>query len=421
MLRMKAVNALRAGATKAAAAALGAARHITPGGLPTGRQGGADAQPAREEPRIVALDGLRGLMTIMVVVSHFFAEVPNGWHGLAFGWIAVTMFFVLSGYLVGRLILEKQDRANFFKVFYVRRVCRTLPVYFFCVTLVFVILKALPAAHWADADVMFPLWSYLTFTQNFFMVATDGIGAHWLAPTWTLTVEEHFYLIAPALFFLVPRRYLLPVFAAAALLTVVYRFAAFEMGLVSEMACLILLPGVASGLLFGLMAAVLMKTEGIDWARYDFTLRIGPLALILATGALKLVDGDTGQSFNVLSDTTVAAACALYIMAVVRGAPEGKRLESRVLCFFGNTSYSIYLTHLAVLGLMHGLLLGARPDVATATQIGVTVAALPLALLVGWAFTRLVEEPITRYGRSFKWSAARRERAGVPSPETAAA
>jgi len=412
---MKVVQLLRSGASAAQVRTARAAR------LAFGAGAHANTQSTREEPRIVALDGLRGLMTIMVVISHFFAEVPNGWHGLAFGWIAVTMFFVLSGYLVGRLILEKQERANFFKVFYVRRVCRTLPVYFFCVTLVFLILQSFPAAHWADADVMFPLWSYLTFTQNFFMVATDGIGAHWLAPTWTLTVEEHFYLIAPALFLLVPRRHLLAVFATGALLVTGYRYAAFEYGLVSKMACLILLPGVGSGLLFGLMAAVLMKTESIDWRRYDLALRAGPLAFLLLTGALKLLDGETGQSFNVLSDATVSAGCALYIMAVVRGAPEGKRLESRVLCFFGNTSYSVYLTHLAVLGLMHGLLLGTRPDVGTMAQLAVTVAALPFVVLVGWAFTRLVEEPITRYGRSFKWSEARREGAPHRAPAPAAA
>jgi peptidoglycan/LPS O-acetylase OafA/YrhL len=289
-----------------------------------------------------------------------------------------------------------------------RRVCRTLPVYFFCVTLVFLIIAALPGVAWVDAEVMFPLWSYLTFTQNFFMVATDSIGPHWLAPTWTLTVEEHFYLLAPALFFLVPRRWLFTVLALCAFFVIVFRALVFEAGFLSPMACLTLLPGVGSGLLFGLMAGVAIKTEGIAWERYDQLLRAGPLALLVLTGALKIVDGDQGQSFNILSDTTVSAACALYILAVVRGAPEGKRLESRVLCFFGNTSYSVYLTHLAVLGLMHGLILGAKPDIATASQIAVTVAALPVVALVGWVFTRLVEEPITRYGRSFKWSAERR-------------
>jgi peptidoglycan/LPS O-acetylase OafA/YrhL len=403
MISVRTVEVRWSEALAKACAALGNCRQK----LSSRAAGGPPVGP-REEPRIRALDGLRGLMTIMVVISHFFAEVAHGFAALAFGWIAVTMFFVLSGFLVGRLILEKQDRANFFKVFYMRRVCRTLPVYVFCVTLVFLIMTALPQAPWLDAEVMFPLWSYLTFTQNFFMVATDSIGPHWLAPTWTLTVEEHFYLLAPALFFVVPRRWLFAVLALCALLVILFRALVFDAGLFSPMVCLTLLPGVGSGLLCGLMAGVAIKTEGIAWARYDQLLRGGPLALLVLTGALKVIDGDEGQVFNILSDTTVSAACALYILAVVRGAPEGKRLESRVLCFFGITSYSVYLTHLAVLGLMHGLILGTRPDIATASQIAVTVAALPVVVLVGWVFTRLVEEPITRYGRSFKWSAERR-------------
>ena len=69
----------------------------------------AGDKPAGVERRVVALDGLRGMMTILVVISHYFAEVPHGISVLMFGWVAVDMFFVLSGYLVGKLILEKAD------------------------------------------------------------------------------------------------------------------------------------------------------------------------------------------------------------------------------------------------------------------------------------------------------------------------
>ena len=62
------------------------------------------------------------------------------------------------------------------------------------------------------------------------------------------------------------------------------------------------------------------------------------------------------------------------------------------------------MTHLAVVGLMHGLILGSRPDLTTPAQWAVTLAALPVAVLVGWIGTKLVEEPITAYGRSWKWS-----------------
>ena len=61
-----------------------------------------------------------------------------------------------------------------------------------------------------------------------------------------------------------------------------------------------------------------------------------------------------------------------------------------------------------MLGLLHGLVFGARPDIETAGQIALTFAALPVAFFVGWVFTKIVEEPITAYGRTWRWSRARR-------------
>ena len=172
------------------------------------------------------------------------------------------------------------------------------------------------------------------------------------------------------------------------------------------------------GSLFGLMAAVLMKTDGIDWRRYDFMLRIGPLALLLATGALKLLDGETGQSFNVLSDAhRVGRLRALHPGRRARGA--GRRAGSRAAfsASSAHTSYSIYLTHLAVLGLMHGLLLGARPDVATGRRLPSRSRRCRWSRWSAGRSRRLVEEPITRYGRSFKWSEAA-PRSGVQAPDS---
>jgi peptidoglycan/LPS O-acetylase OafA/YrhL len=376
---------------------------------------------APAEPRVIALDGFRGLLTLMVVFSHYFAEVPSGTNALACGWIAVVLFFVLSGFLVGRLILEKKDRANFFSVFYVRRLCRTIPVYVFCVGLVFAIMIAFEGAHWLDADIMFPLWSYLSFTQNFFMISTESIGPHWLAPTWTLTVEEHFYLLAPAMFFIVPRRYLVAAFSLGIVLTIVFRMAVYWFVAFSPIAALVLLPGVADTLLAGLIAGVLVKTDGIDWTRYDVSLRAAPLVALLLAGLLKVIDGESGHSFDIFGGTLVALGGAAFLIALVRGAPEAKRLESPFFCFFGHNSYSIYLTHLAILGLMHGLVLGSRPDIGGGIQILVTLMALPLCAIVGRVFTRFVEEPITAYGRSWKWSSERRstlnpaQRTAVPA------
>jgi peptidoglycan/LPS O-acetylase OafA/YrhL len=89
---------------------------------------------------------------------------------------------------------------------------------------------------------------------------------------------------------------------------------------------------------------------------------------------------------------------------LVCGAPEARRFHSPLLRFFGRISYSTYLMHLPILGLMHGLILGATPDAATLPQVAVSVLALPITVLAGWVLTKLVEEPITAYGRSWKWS-----------------
>jgi peptidoglycan/LPS O-acetylase OafA/YrhL len=59
----------------------------------------------------------RGFMTILVLFSHFFAKIANGFPRLGFGWFAVNMFFVLSGFLIGRLIVERKESENFFTVF----------------------------------------------------------------------------------------------------------------------------------------------------------------------------------------------------------------------------------------------------------------------------------------------------------------
>jgi hypothetical protein len=79
------------------------------------------SKSANGELRIAALDGIRGFMIILVLFSHFFAEITNGFPSLGFGWLAVNMFFVLSGFLIGRLIIERKESENFFTVFIMRR------------------------------------------------------------------------------------------------------------------------------------------------------------------------------------------------------------------------------------------------------------------------------------------------------------
>jgi peptidoglycan/LPS O-acetylase OafA/YrhL len=359
-----------------------------------------DLPLAGQERRVVELDGLRGLMTIVVIVSHYFGEVPHGLSATMLGWLAVDMYFVLSGYLVGKLIFERKQHSNFFAVFYVRRVCRTIPAYLFTVLAVFGLLQLI-GQPWADADVRFPIWSYLSFSQNFLMISTGGIGAHWLAPTWTLTVEEHFYLLVPALIVFVPGRRLIAVLLAIMVGAVLLRTAIYRLHDISDMAAVVLLPSRADILACGILAAIACKTSDVPWDRLQLPLRMTPIIMLVAMLVLRLLDNG---SFETLGPLLAAIGCATFILSIVNGAPEAKRFKPRVLQFFGNNGYGLYLTHLPVLGLMHGLILGTMPDIATWQQWLVTLGALPVATLVGWGMTRLIEQPLTAYGRSWRWN-----------------
>ncbi len=232
------------------------------------------------ERRIVALDGFRGLGTVVVVISHFYGEVQHGIPALMLGWIAVDAFFVLSGYLIGRLILDKSKHKNFFRVFYIRRICRTFPIYFFCIIAVFYINGVFHPETTYTEEANFPLWSYMAFVQNFWMVSYDNIGQHWLAPTWTLAVEEQFYLIAPAMIVFTPRRFLTPVLVSLVALAVVSRIYFLTSSETSGLAAQVMLISNGDVLVAGIIAAVALKTWKLDWARYDQFLRVAPVVLL---------------------------------------------------------------------------------------------------------------------------------------------
>lgn len=364
-------------------------------------------------PRIAALDGIRGLMTIFVLISHFFGEIAGGFPVLGLGWYAVHMFFVLSGFLIGRLIIEKMEHENFLTVFVMRRICRTVPSYMISVLLIFTMLWIFRAEPWTQFKTEFPLWSYLTFTQNICMGFTNDVGAYWLAPTWTLALEEQLYVLLPLVFFLAPRRYWLRILIGVCVLAVILRAIVFTTQGIAPIWGLVLLPTRGDVLVMGVIAAIVYNDKSIDLARYDLTLRVSAVLLLFATVLLILCDPNERRLFNIFGPLFVSGGFACLLLAIARGAPEGKRFESQFLCFFGHISYCVYLTHLMVLGLMHGLILHAKPALGSVEQWLVTFGALGVAVALAWAMTTLIEAPLTAYGRSWTWGAVKPSRTSL--------
>jgi len=167
--------------------------------------GAAAPNGASHAARSAGLDIVRSIAILLVLVSHY-GTYFTAWCGIGFpfqlaalGSYGVELFFVLSGFLIGRLLIDILDRgadARAWLIFMVRRWMRTLPLYYVCVL---ILAFAWPPQIWVPGHAA--LWrdlpGILTLTQNLAWKMHDG----WFGVSWSLTVEEWFYLLFSALLF----------------------------------------------------------------------------------------------------------------------------------------------------------------------------------------------------------------------------
>jgi peptidoglycan/LPS O-acetylase OafA/YrhL len=166
---------------------------------------------------IPALDGLRGLAILLVMLHHFTTGVSSDTlfgkllSKLAYaGWSGVDLFFVLSGFLITGILFDSKTSPNYFRNFYIRRALRIFPLYYATLFLIFMVLpfiKSFNPAMQRAADAQTWLWFYCT---NIFLALREQwfYDVDWLTlgHFWSLSVEEHFYFIWPAVIFLFSRR-----------------------------------------------------------------------------------------------------------------------------------------------------------------------------------------------------------------------
>ena len=150
------------------------------------------------------VDGLRGIAIWLVLCGHFFVlEYATELRGVStlafslcskFSW-GVNLFFVISGFLIGGILLDHRHSAALLKTFYLRRALRIWPLYFV------IVLLLIGPMYWMGFSAQsryVPYWSYLLFGQNFWMSA--GVWALFaFGPLWSIAVEEQFYVLAPLL------------------------------------------------------------------------------------------------------------------------------------------------------------------------------------------------------------------------------
>lgn len=286
--------------------------------------------------RIPALDGLRAIAILLVLFAHgsrtHGSPIP-GHDSLSLftGSIGVEIFFVLSGFLITLLMLREIDRTGRLdvKAFYWRRILRIVPAYlaylFVLATMQWLGIVQLRPGEWIAG---------LTYTVNFLS------DPHWeIGHVWSLSIEEHFYLIWPASMILLPARHRAASLVACLGICLSVRWITLilfpEWVSMAELWTFTRLDSIAAGCLMGVLAQ-----DSLWRNRLDRTIQFWPLTLLALLGSLfasmtstKILLG-AGYSMNALF-------LAILVWTAVRKSPYW--LNFPWVCNIGVGSYSLYL------------------------------------------------------------------------------
>ena len=364
-------------------------------------------------PRIAALDGVRGTAVMMVVVWHYFylalpepATTLGGvGRSAALAWSGVDLFFVLSGFLIGGILLDHADSARYFQTFYIRRACRILPPYAILLG-AYVFARALAARGLLAGSGRLlagsvPTWAYLAFVQNAFMAVIDGFGPAWLGITWSLAVEEQFYLALPVLVRGIRRALIAKIALAAIVLAPLMRATIGLLG--SSTGAFVLLPCRADALMAGvLLACIVGDPLSMDVLRAHLNY-VRAAALVLLAGAVVLtmrpsLIGTFRYSWLAALYATVIALCVVSEKGVV-----ARVFATPVLGRLGALSYAIYLFHEPVNGVLHGAIAGQSPHLVDGLGVAVTMVAVAVTVATATLSYLVVERPLIALGHTARY------------------
>jgi peptidoglycan/LPS O-acetylase OafA/YrhL len=359
--------------------------------------------------RISSLDGLRGIVILAVVIYHYFNNLISA-NSSTFNLIfksltkyfytGVDMFFVLSGFLLGGILLKNKTSPHFFKTFYIRRICRIFPLYFLVIILVYLIcsIGIGKGTTWWFSDKI-PTWVYFTFLQNIFMGIKDLLGNSWLIPTWSLGVEEQFYLIISFLIYFSPKKTLVAILIIGIVLSPIFRYnATTEYGISSFLYCRL------DSLFGGIVVAMLNQNEHflIFFKKYlnyfyALTLILFGITILFSLGKWHMPLYIVNSWFSVI-----------YMLLLLLVLNDNKNIFSKLTNFsffvnLGIHSFSIYLLHQIILGLCFFGILNKLPQInSTQDFFSVLICAITTYFVAKFVYINF-EKKFMDYGHRYKY------------------
>lgn len=348
------------------------------------------------------LDSLRSLAVVLVVIYHWY-PTSAGINRLPNGTIGVMIFFVISGFLITRILLDSRNRLQTgrggslgltYRNFFIRRSLRIFPLYYLAITVVYVFVPQ------ASAIRQHPGYYYL-YGSNILLHQT-GNWADILSPFWTLGVEEQLYLLWPWVVFLLPKAQFRWAIAGLLVVAVLFRGYGYARGDLDG----VLMPANVDAFGLGTFWAYLVVEKPGRIMGFVNRLPVIALASLVAFVGLLLLPG--GHLLVVLFQRLVISVLALYLVVNATlgfGGVVGRVLNNKQFQFVGRISYGIYVFHMLVPTFLTPFLLRIirhfLPSVTlteTTHRLLSAVLLLVLASVSWYAF----EKPINTLKRHFK-------------------
>ena len=313
---------------------------------------------------IRALDGIRGLAIILVMLHHFEPLIPSSNAAVnalklvfSFGWVGVDLFFALSGFLITGILLDTRTANNYFSAFYARRVLRIFPLYYSVLTIVLAFAAFVhPRPH--GVPLVADQKLYYFYLVNWLVLWKGQWTGNILGHFWSLAVEEQFYFLWPLCVWLLVRRNLGRLAIAASIVALVVRIfwvghygpsQAIVMATVTRMDSL--LCGALGAMVFRDVHALNAVRKWLPWIASSALLSFAICGL-----RLRVIHGAGGELFFVETigfSLLALGFSSLVLYAVVMDGTTTlphTLLRKRFLTDFGKYSYGIYIYHVPLLG-----------------------------------------------------------------------
>lgn len=354
------------------------------------------------DARVWALDGLRGIALVMMLVIHAreaVSYIPVDWIRFLIKkfWISIDIFFVLSGFLITAILLAARERPRYFRNFYVRRALRIFPAYY--VTLLILLLATYLFDPQYLGRVLEDMPRHVVFLQNWWVAlyGAESFG-YGLTHTWSMGVEEQFYLLWPVLIWFTPASRvqhlcILVIVAVLSLKILLWTLA------VPGLNAYVWTPARMDALAAGALIATLRPSQ-IEkliplgqWVFYGGLLSLAIFSQInLGTLHKSFTEFFWGTSLTILTTTTLI----FLIKAGTLHRVWRVLLEIKLLQWLGKHSYSIYLLHVPFLLIARSQMLKYLESLGifgAHVALAHELLIYALAILLGYLMSRFIEKP----------------------------